>query len=100
MDSTADHRGKPLGWKQLRLKVNTSRLRVASVFDAWDLGGLDVAMEAAGPDVVTIKVTGPGIADTWRLEAAGERFAPNRLEGRRKGRVFVAVDDRDAPPKP
>ncbi|MHC4248569.1 MAG: heparinase II/III domain-containing protein [Planctomycetota bacterium] len=99
-DATADHRGKPLGWKQLRLSRKAARLRVASVYDAWDLGKLDVAMDAAGPDVLTVKVTGPGIADTWRLRAAEGRSAPNKLEGRRKSGAAIVVDDRDAPPKP
>jgi len=98
--STADNRGKPLGWQQLQATAKTKSLRVLSAYNPWGLAKLDVAFKPAGQDSATITVTGPKFKDTWGWQAATGKFSPSTLEGERKGGFAVMVDEEAAPPKP
>jgi len=97
--STADHRGKPLGWRQLRLKGSGKRFRVVSAYDAWARGGINVNV-AGGDQARTLKVTTKGVADTWTWQPAGEAGAASRLVCKRGGRALAEIGQKDPPPKP
>ncbi len=93
--SSADARGKPLGWQQLRLTANTSKLRLASVYDPWNRGELSVVLKPDGPDHATVGVTGPrGLADSWDWTAGEGRFGPSKVIGRdSNGGTIVAMTE-------
>ncbi len=98
VDSTADHRGKPLGWRQLRVVQNGRQVRYAAVFDPWNRGGLTVATAPDG-DAVKVTVTGEGIADTWAWTPAGGDKAA-ALKGVRGGKALIEVTEQDTMEKP
>ncbi|MBI5831710.1 MAG: hypothetical protein HZB16_05270 [Armatimonadetes bacterium] len=82
VDSPADNKTKPLGWKQLRLRANTTALRLASVYDLWARGGLTVTLTADGADHAVVTVRGDGgIADRWDWAAGAGRLDPSRIVG-------------------
>jgi len=81
--STADHRGKPLGWRQLRAAVKTAAVRFASVYDPWGHGDLSLTLEAAGRDKATVTVRSGKFTDTWEWTAATARFEASTLRGTR-----------------
>jgi len=97
--STADERGKPLGWKQLRLTTRTNAWRVAGVFDPWSLGRLTVNLAPHSGDAATVKVVGPDFMDTWRWRAATGQFTPSTITGARRGGFTVKLDRTSAPAK-
>jgi len=88
-DSTADDRGKSLGYKQLQLKKRTVHWRLASVFDPWHRG-LTVQLTPADEQHATVIVSGPGITDTWQWTTAPDRNAPSIL--RAQGTNGFAAD--------
>ena len=92
--STADHRGKRLGWQQLRLKGKAAALRVASVYDLWGRG-LDLKLTCEGPDAATVAITGKNVADTWSWRAPPDGAAPSALTARRGGKTLVQVTAKD-----
>ena len=82
VDSPADNKGKPLGWKQLRLHANTTALRLASVYDLWGRGPLTVTLAADAPGHAVVKVSGAGgLADTWDWTAGAGRLDPSTIVG-------------------
>ena len=94
VESTADHRGKALGWKQLRLSANTRSIRLASVFDPWDKGNLSVTLRADGPDQAVVTVKGQGVQDTWDWTAGEARFGPSRVVGKNAaGEVIIRITE-------
>ena len=98
-ESTADHRGKPLGWRQLQLQAKAARLRVVSVYDLWARGGLGLAFEADGP-AAAVTVTGPGFTDEWRWRAAPDSRTASTVVGRRDGRALGGLDAADTLRRP
>ncbi len=91
--SPAEHRGKPLGWQQLRLTTKTDSVRFASVYDLWDRKQLAVALEAKGADRAAVRVTGGGIDDVWDWQAAESRFGPSAIAGRTAGgEALISLD--------
>ncbi len=82
VDSPADNRKKPLGWKQLRLETKASTLRIASVYDMWDKGNLKVALKTDGDNKATVTVSGQGINDSWSWTAAEGQFGPSNIIGK------------------
>jgi len=80
--SPADHRGKPLGWQQLRLTSTTGAIRIASLYNAWDHPDLSLATDF-NDDTATITVTGPSFTDTWRHTPSKNNRTPSTLIGRR-----------------
>ena len=98
--STADHRGRPLGWQQLRLTGRAGAFRVVSAYSLWRPGTIDVAMAPAGGQAVTVTVRAEGVSDTWAWRApAGDRAA-SPLTGSRDGKTLIEVTQADRPPRP
>ena len=74
--------------------------RFACVVDPWHKD-VKVTLTADGPDKATIKVSGPGIADTWQWEAAKGKFEAATWHGSRQGGFDLTVDGKTAvPPAP
>ncbi len=91
VDSPADSRGEPLGWRQLRLTSRTTSTLVVSVYDLWAKGPLTVSVRPAGGRAV-VRVTGGGIDDTWQWTPGGERFDPSTISGRTgEGRELITL---------
>ncbi len=99
--STAQHRGKSMNLRQLRLTVKDSRWRVAALFDPWNHDELDVGMKTSGGEGATVRVVGPGIKDTWSWQAAPNGATPSTLKGvvGKEGKK-VSVGPRDRAPRP
>ena len=97
--STADHRGKPLGWKQLRLKGKGKRFRVVSAYDAWARGDINVNV-IGGDEAETLNVTAKGVADAWTWQPPGQAGKPSRLVCKRGGQVLAEIGEKDLPPRP
>jgi len=78
-ESTADNRGKPLGWQQLRAATGPVKAaRFASVFMPWGgEPGVTLKTDAAGADVV---VKHGGGEDRWRWTFAPGADEPAKLE--------------------
>ncbi len=91
--STADNRGKPLGWQQLQASVRTAAVRFASLYDPWQQKDLAVTLEGA-----TVTVRGGKFTDTWQWTPAAARFEASSLRGTRAGGFDDAIDARSAPP--
>ena len=83
VESSADNRGKSLGWQQLQARTKAQTVRYASVYDPWHLGGLTVALNPTGPDAATVTVKGPDFEDTWTWQAGASPFEPSTLESTR-----------------
>jgi hypothetical protein len=98
--STADHRGKPLGWQQLRLKGRSAAFRVVSAYDAWGRGGLDVDVAPSGGEAITVRVKAKGVSDTWTQQAPPDGRTPSHLIGKRGAETLVEVTGSDRPPRP
>ena len=72
----------------------------ACVIDPWHKE-VKVTLTPDGPDKATITVSGQGIADTWKWEAAKGRFEAATWHGSRQGGFDVTVDAQTAaPPAP
>lgn len=94
--STADHRGKNMGLKQLQAKATAQTLRVAAVFDPWKGGKLKVEIKASDADHAVVTVTGGDFVDTWTWEAApAMSYTPATLKGQRAGGFTVEVGPAD-----
>ena len=97
--STADHRGKPLGWQQLQLTRRTKEWRLASIFNPWNHQELSIDMKPVEKGAATINVSGPKFTDTWQWTPAEDSRAPSTLKGERKNGFSVLVDEDSLPPK-
>ena len=97
--STADHRGQPLGWQQLKLSAEVDAIRFASVYDPWG-NEVKVALTADSADAATVKVTGKGIDDTWTWKAAMGKLTPSTISGKLSGGGTASLTAADATPKP
>ncbi len=96
VESTADHRGKSLGWKQLRLSVHTQAIRFASVFNPWENDRLSVELRADGPNHARVVVRGKGFEHSWKWSAGQSRFGPSRIVGKNAaGDVIVRMNSRE-----
>lgn len=93
-ESPADHRGEALGWQQLQLKASTQAMRVASVYDVWGRGDVRVSLETDG-DEAAVRVTGDGIDDNWRWQAAPDARTASSIAGSRDGRPIAEIDGTD-----
>ena len=81
VESTADHRGNKLGWRQLQLKANTDSVRVYSVYDAFGKGPLTLKVDEADDDKsATITVTGKDVSETWQWTSATDDKSPAKVE--------------------
>ncbi len=98
--SPADHRGKALGWQQLRLTTRTSCTRLVSVYDPWGVGLSLTLKPGEGKQADTVTVEAEEFKDRWTWPAAGEGFSPTALVGWRGDRKLVEVSASDRPPLP
>lgn len=80
--STADHRGKSLGWQQLHLSTTASAWRMVSIYDPWRRGDVQIKATWHSPEAATVTVTGQGIDDTWEWRLADDLETPSSLQGR------------------
>ena len=74
--STANHRGKKMGYKQLQVTANTSEWRAATVFDAWHKGEIKVKLEEKNDGSAVITIKGPDFEDTVNWKYAAEQSSP------------------------
>ena len=98
VDSAAQSRGRPLGYKQLQLKKKAAHWKLASVFDPWSHRNVTVAVSPASGGSAAVMVTGPGFTDTWRWTAAPDKNTPSSLRCERDGRTVVTVGPEDRAP--
>lgn len=82
--STAEHRGKSLGFGQLQATTKAEQWRLASLFDPWQRK-LSLTFQPAGPGQAKLIVTGPNFRDEWNWQTANDRWQPARLTGARPG---------------
>jgi hypothetical protein len=98
VDSPADDRGKPLGWRQLRAHARrTSSVRFAGVLTPWG-GSAEVALSEMGPESWKIEVRTPAGVDTWSWTAVPFPAMPYQLEGRLPNGRLVRVTEADKVP--
>jgi len=93
--STADHRGKSMGLRQLQAKTKTARWRVAAVFDAWGRGDVSLAILPRDEEALTVTVTQDAFTDAWTWQAAPDSDTPSAIEGTRAGQFSVSVGPQD-----
>ena len=94
--SSAGHRDKNLGLKQLQATASTAALRVAAVFDPWKRGNLKVEIKTTDADHAVVAVTGGDIIDTWTWAAApAMTYTPATLKGQRQGGFTIDVGPAD-----
>jgi hypothetical protein len=74
--STANHRGKKMGYKQLHVTANTNQWRVATVFDAWHKGKIQVTLEEKSEGSAVITIKGPDFHDTVNWEYGQDQLSP------------------------
>jgi hypothetical protein len=77
VDSKADHRGKPLGWKQLQLKRKAKTWRLVTIFNPWNRNELDVQVEWSN-EGAKLNVKGTDIQDVLNWEH-GEGDDPSAI---------------------
>jgi len=97
VDSPADHRGKPLGWQQLRLTTEADAVRYVSAYAAW--GGsvtLEPRWTADGATVAVASRKRKG-KDVWTWTAAPDNDTPSSLSLTRGGGSVLTVSGKDAP---
>lgn len=97
-ESPADHRGKPLGLRQLMAKTSADKTRYTSVYDAWDKS-VSVDFEAKSADEATVSVSGDGFKDVWTWKSAPDNetastLTVERIEGDKTGFPFT-IDNSD-----
>jgi len=98
VDSPADHRGTPLGWRQLRLGAQGDAMRFASIYAPW--GGEAAPRDLKWrPDRVTFRVRGGSYDDVWTWAMAADNDTPAELTVTREGREVMAVGPKDKAPR-
>jgi len=81
VDSPADNRGKPLGWKQLRVHArNAKEVRFATVIALWDKDA-KISLRWVKTDAWEVVVKLPQGEDRWVWVASTNLEKPYRLEG-------------------
>ena len=83
VDSTADHRRTPLGWRQLQsVAKDTASVRFASAYDMWDRK-LNVEVLGEGKNRARVIVSGDDFQDEWIWESAPDDDTPSPILGKR-----------------
>ncbi|MFW6287024.1 MAG: heparinase II/III domain-containing protein, partial [Candidatus Sumerlaeota bacterium] len=99
VDSPADHRGKPLGWRQLRLTAAADAIRFVSLSFPWGgdgkLGTVDWQADTA-----VFEVRSGGTSEAWEWTMASDGEASSKLRGLRDGNVFFQMDVSNGRPLP
>lgn len=104
-DSPADNRGTSLGYRQLKASVTAGSVRVASVYNPWQIQGLGLRLESgASPDEAVVIVEGAGIKDRWSWKAGADRFKASTIKATREngpatGFPFLLEQGNSLPPK-
>ncbi|WFB37190.1 DUF4962 domain-containing protein [Kiritimatiellota bacterium B12222] len=99
IQSSADHRGKNLGFQQLQLSGHGKKFLIASVYDLWNRGSLSLSVHADGPDQMNIRVTTATQQDQWQWQAATDNHASSTLLGQRNGVPFATLTPEKAFPE-
>ncbi len=99
--SPADHRGQPLGWRQLVATATVPALRVASVYAPWG-GEFTVELREQSADAAAIVVKRDNrVEDTWQWHSAGAATVPGRLRRLPAGGTpAFEIGETDKPPAP
>jgi len=96
--SSADHRGKALGWQQLQLTVEARTVRFASVYDLWGRGDLRVTLSSQDKAHASVTVRGDGLEDKWQWQAAKDSASASTIRGvDRRGDVLGGIKPGDEP---
>ena len=74
--STANHRGKSLDYKQLQVTAKTSQWHIATVFDAWHKGEIEVSLQEKSPGSAVVTIKGSDFLDTLIWEYAPDQQSP------------------------
>ncbi len=100
-ESSADNRGKPLGWRQLVATATVPSLRIASLYSVWG-GTQSVTLEALSENTAKVIVTNNGtVSDTWLWTAPKTATSPSLLKrSSASGAQLFELTDNDVPPKP
>ncbi len=78
--SSANFRGKALGWEQLQAVARGRTVRFVALFDPWQRGDLQLHWDGD-----SVRVEGAGIDDQWHWQPASGHFIPSGLSGMRQG---------------
>ena len=79
VNSTADRKNKPLGYKQLRASASGQTLRIAAAFNPWKKTAFTVKLAPKGTSEAEIVVSGGGISDRFVWKLAPDTNAPSQL---------------------
>ncbi len=82
--------------QQLQFPIKTDAVKYACLMDPWNKG-VSLTFTDAG-DTATLVVTGEGIDDTWTWKRAADNDTPSSIEGKRGGKLLVALTAADKPP--
>jgi len=99
-ESSAEHRGESLGYRQLRLRIDARSCRVVSCYDAWQRGGLSFDVHEGEGGLVRIDVRHGERSDRWLWRVAADAEAPSELVLQRDGAAILRVDVDDQVPRP
>ncbi len=95
VESTADHRGKALGWQQLRLEASGSSMRFVSLYlpwgGDWNLKGVDWEQDAA-----VVELESGEKKEQWQWGMASDNESASELRGLRGGDAFFQIDASDS----
>jgi hypothetical protein len=96
VDSPADNRGEPIGFRQIRLSASGAQWRLATLLDPWGRCNPGVTLAPQGPDAAEVSITCGGVIDTWRWDAAEDESSPTQLICTRNGQTVahLGADDR------
>ncbi|MCH6255007.1 heparinase II/III-family protein [Puniceicoccaceae bacterium K14] len=96
VQSTADNRGKPLGWQQLRLSANTSNWFLVSLYQPWDAGStLSVKYNKKSKSAtITIKKDDEKDAFKWKAAKDENHSSQLSLKNRNGNRVILDGSER------
>jgi hypothetical protein len=88
--STAEDRGKSLGYQQLQLKAHTSHWRLVTILDPWDSHPVEKWFPAKTDGTIEIQVDCGGIRDQWAWTPAVTRAASD-IRCTQAGKAFFSL---------
>ena len=98
VDSTAEARGKSLGYRQLQLSMAGRTVTVVSVYDPWGKGEVGVQLTDTAEQAKVI-VSAPGLSDCWTLRRPPDPHTPSTIRARRGDVELVRVGPEDRAPQ-
>jgi len=96
--SAANDHSKLLNWQQLQAGAEAETMRFVSIYNPWHIQDLKLNFTPEGAEKATIMVTGKGIADTWKWEAANGKFEASTIRGSREKGFNILIDAKNAVP--